>query len=132
MLSRLLTGGRPRPPRREMRHVKRTVREHPVRAIVRQGVGWTVLLVGVLGIVLPLTPAIVLIPAGVAIVGRRQTLIRWARTRLKLLLRVVETLPGVAGRLGRRLASAERRVAKVLRERRLRRFEKAHPDASPA
>jgi len=38
--------------------------------------GWIVILVGIVGIFLPLLPALILIPAGIALVGRRAWAIR--------------------------------------------------------
>jgi uncharacterized membrane protein YdfJ with MMPL/SSD domain len=82
-------------------------------------VGWIVILIGIAGIFLPLLPALVLIPAGVALVGRRSWAVRYARTHVKLLLRRAEKWPGAFGRVGRWLREKERRTAKFLRDRRL-------------
>ena len=117
--ARLLTGGLPRPTHHEL--VKR---RHRVAfswgRLARQIAGWIVIAWGLVAIVLPLQPAVVFIPIGVALVGRRQWLVRWSRTRMKLLLRRAETWSGWLGALGRRAAAAERKVAKLLRERRMR------------
>jgi hypothetical protein len=131
MRSRLLTGGVPHPSRRALREVRRDSRQHPTLTLVRWIVGTIVLVVGVLGIVLPLTPAIVLIPAGVAIAGRDCLMVRWGRASTKLLLRRAETWPGWLGTLGRMAAAAERRFAAKMRHRRMSRVE-GTPAKAPA
>jgi hypothetical protein len=81
--------------------------------------GWLVLLYGIAGIVLPMTPAIVLIPAGAALIGRDQFLVRWLRSSMKLALRRAASWRGPLGRFGNRVRHAEKRIAKKLRDRRL-------------
>lgn len=123
---RLLTGGRTPDPRerRALRRHRRDTRAHPAIAWLRWCAGWLVILLGLLGVLLPGLPALVLIPAGVVLVGRRSTPIRWARTRMKLLLRVAETWRGLPGRLGRMLRERERRIASFLRARRIGTWER--------
>ncbi len=119
MRRRLLTGGRPRPPRLELRLARAATRERPLSRLVRQVTGWVVVATGIVLIVMPVVPGFFLLPVGVALVGRRQWLVRWTRTSVKLGLRVAETWPGWLGRIGRRARAAEKRIAKVLRDRRL-------------
>ena len=91
----------------------------PRVAAWRGALGWIVLAIGVAGIFLPLLPALILIPAGVALLGRRARAVAWLRAHVKLHLRKAQRWRGVAGRVGRFLREKERRAAKVLRDRRL-------------
>ena len=118
---RLLGGGDAAP---KLRRARRAALAHPRVSLVRWISGWFVIVLGVLGIFLPLLPALVLLPIGVALVGRRSTVVRWSRTRMKLLLRVAETWRGLPGRLGRFLRERERRMAAFLRERRIGKWER--------
>lgn len=103
----------------ELHRRQRRSRAHPLVALWRPVLGWLVILVGLAGVILPLLPAIVIIPFGVWLVGRRATAVRFARTRMKLLLRHAETWSGWWGRAGRILRERERRIAKFLRDRRI-------------
>lgn len=123
-LGRLLTGGGAAPTLRERLHARRAAGAHPRVSLVRWISGWFVIVLGILGVFLPLLPALVLLPVGVALVGRRSTVVRWSRTRMKLLLRVAETWRGLPGRLGRFLRERERRMAAFLRERRIGKWER--------
>ena len=115
----LLTGGGERGEPRPSRFGDRFRPAPTLWRRLRQGAGILVLLYGIAGIVLPFTPAIVLIPAGVALIGRDQWLVRWLRSTAKLLLRRAATWPGVLGRWGERARRGEKRLAKKLRDRRL-------------
>jgi len=117
--ARLLTGAQPRPRPPVARARDRFKKPPTWRQRLRSLLGWVVLFVGLLGIVMPFNPAIIVIPAGVALIGRDVFVVRWSRTTGKLLLRFSATWPGWLGRLGRRLGAAERRVSKLLRDRRL-------------
>jgi len=121
---RLLAGGDPAPKLRALRRARRAALAHPRISLVRWISGWIVIVVGLAGVVLPLLPALVLLPVGVALVGRRSTVVRYARTRMKLWLRVAETWRGLPGRLGRFLRERERRMAAFLRERRIGKWER--------
>ncbi len=124
-LPRLLTGGHPRslPPRlRVHANARRTVLAQ-LRAIA----GWIVLGVGLLGIVMPLNPAVIVIPCGVALIGRHHPVIRWFRTRGKLLLRASSRWPGWCGRVATVACHAEQRFAKAMRDRRLGRWQRPAP-----
>jgi hypothetical protein len=94
-------------------------RHGPRAPLWRWLIGWFVIAVGILGIFLPLLPALVLIPAGIALVGRRSWAVRWTRAHVKLFLRRAETWRGAPGRVGAWLRAKERRTAKFLRDRRL-------------
>jgi hypothetical protein len=125
--SRLLTGGGAEvdaPEQRRRRGARRSALAHPRVAWLRWIAGWFVIALGILGVILPGLPALVLIPLGVALVGRRSTFVRWSRTRMKLLLRVAETWRGVPGRVGRILRERERRLATFLRARRIGTWER--------
>ena len=138
-MPRLFTGGRPRPARSESKQRKRSGRKravHPALRIVRIVAGWILIVLGIIGIVMPLMPAVVLIPAGVVLVGRDSFLIRLARVFGKLFLRKAETWSGWLGRLGHWARDAERRFAQKMRDRRVRRHLKragaGKPEASSA
>lgn len=117
--TRLLTGGQPRPHPNPARNADRFRPPATWAHRVRQVAGWIVLFVGILGIVMPFNPAFIVIPAGVALIGRDQWLIRWSRTTGKLLVRSSVSLPSWLGRLGRQVRRAEKRVSKRLRDRRI-------------
>lgn len=130
----LLTGGVARPHPLPRRVGDRLRPPATLAHRLRQVAGWIVLAVGILGIVMPLNPAIVVIPAGVALIGRDQWLIRWCRTTGKLLLRKAAAWPGALGRFGDRLRRAEKRFGCLLRHRRLARWLRTHggADSNPA
>jgi len=117
--ARLLTGGVARPSRAERRRARLHALAHPRVTLGRRIGGWIVIALGILGIVLPGLPALVLIPVGVALVGRRTTAVRFARTQMKLWLRDAARWPGLLGRAGRFLRAREARMAKFLRDRRI-------------
>jgi hypothetical protein len=117
--ARLLTGMEPRPRPPIARACDRFRKPPTWGRRLRSLFGWVVLVVGLIGIVMPFNPALLVIPAGVALIGRDVFVIRWSRTIGKLLLRWSATWPGWLGRIGRRLGAAERRVSKILRDRRL-------------
>ena len=117
--TRLLTGGAPRPHPNPARNADRFRPPATWAHRVRQVAGWIVLFVGIVGIVMPFNPAIIVIPAGVALIGRDQWLIRWSRSTGKLLLRSSVSLPSWLGRLGNQVRRAEKRVSKRLRDRRI-------------
>lgn len=129
-LPRLLTGGIAR--RRPHRIRVVAVGRPSVKRLVRTIAGWIVLVVGIIGIVTPFNPAIVVIPIGVALIGRQQPPIRWLRTRGKLLLRRAARWPGWAGRMALAARLGEKRMAKALRDRRLGAWSLAEARAAPA
>jgi len=75
--------------------------------IARQVLGWICIFLGLLGLLLPLLQGIPLLVLGIALVGRRHPLIRWASVRLKLGLRRWAALQtpviGPTGRLALRV-----------------------------
>ncbi len=75
--------------------------------ILRQVLGWLCILLGLLGLALPVLQGIPLLVIGIALVGRRNKLIRWTSVHLKLALRrwaAVQTpVIGPAGRLALRV-----------------------------
>ena len=74
--------------------------------VARQVLGWMCIFLGLLGLVLPVLQGIPLLVIGIALVGRRHLLIRWASVQLKLFLRrwaALQTpIVGPAGRLSLR------------------------------
>jgi|GEM_PF-1369021 hypothetical protein len=56
-------------------------------AVARPILGWVLLIGGIAGCVLPVLPGIPMIMLGIALVGRRTWLVRWASVHYKLLVR---------------------------------------------
>jgi hypothetical protein len=125
----MLTGGRRPLAAEKMAELRR--QRGPRHHVVRQVIGWIVLLVGIAGIVLPLTPALILIPAGVALIGRNHWTIRRSRVGFRLILRHAEEWPGWAGSAGRVLRRWEKRFGNRLRGRRVRRWERHQSNPQP-
>ena len=85
---------------------------------LRPSLGWLCLALGVLGIIFPLLPGIPFLLAGVALVGRRNWLLRWASIHEKRLLRRWSNHPTpMVRQAGRWLARQQRHVASRLRRR---------------
>ncbi|HNP72378.1 MAG TPA: hypothetical protein PKK15_14760 [Kouleothrix sp.] len=55
--------------------------------VLRPALGWTCIALGLLGVVLPVIPGLPLLFPGIALVGRRTWLIRWASVQIKRALR---------------------------------------------
>lgn len=74
--------------------------------IVRQTLGWLCIVLGLLGLVLPFLQGVLFLVIGIALVGRRNTLIRWTSVRYKQLIRRAAThespIIGWPGRLALR------------------------------
>src|SRR5689334_9372143 len=74
--------------------------------IVRQTLGWLFILMGLIGLMLPVVPQIPFLVIGIALVGRRHPLIRWCSVYFKLFLRrwaALETpMIGALGRMALR------------------------------
>lgn len=97
--------------------------------IGRQILGWLCIVLGVLGLFLPFLQGILFLVIGIALVGRRNWLLRWIVVHLKLLLRAWASHPtpsfAFLGRLAlrgqQRLSVQRRRLAfhwKARQERR--------------
>lgn len=95
---------------------------------MRQVLGWICIILGLLGLALPLLQGIPLLVLGIALVGRRHWLIRWAGVHIKLLLRrwaLIQTpILGPIGRLALRvqqnISRQRRRLHWWYAERRLK------------
>src|SRR5262249_25443497 len=74
--------------------------------IIRQVLGWLFILLGLIGLVLPILQGVIFLVIGIALVGRRHPLIRYVSVYLKLFLRrwaAIQTpLIGPLGRLALR------------------------------
>jgi hypothetical protein len=55
--------------------------------VLRQVLGWIFILLGLVGLVLPILQGVIFLVIGIALVGRRNRLIRWVSVCLKLFLR---------------------------------------------
>lgn len=55
--------------------------------IIRQILGWTCIVLGILGLFLPLLQGVLFLVIGIALVGRRNWLLRWASVKIKLFVR---------------------------------------------
>ena len=85
---------------------------------LRPGLGWLCLALGVLGIIFPLLPGIPILLVGVALVGRRNWVLRWASVQEKRLLRRLARHPAPMVReAGRWLARQQRQLTSRLRRR---------------
>lgn len=84
--------------------------------IARQAFGWLFIVLGLLGLVLPILQGVLFLVIGIALVGRRNFLIRRARVALKRLLRRWAALPTpVVGPAGRVALRAQREFFKRAR-----------------
>lgn len=61
--------------------------------IVRPALGWSSIALGILGCILPVLPGLPFLILGMALVGRRNWLIRWTSVQYKLLVRRWAALP---------------------------------------
>jgi hypothetical protein len=101
----------------------------------RPTLGWLCIGVGVLGLALPLLPGVPIVVLGIALVGRRTWIIRWAGIHGKVLLRRWAALPTpIIGRIGRwalrvqqRISSQRRLLSGRLKRERTR--QRALPDS---
>ena len=55
--------------------------------VFRQALGWLFILLGLVGLALPIVPQIPFLVIGIALVGRRHPVIRWVSVYFKLFLR---------------------------------------------
>ncbi len=97
--------------------------------VLRPILGWLLILIGLLGMPMPVVNGTIFLVIGLVLVGHRNWLIRWSRVQIKLLLQwwagLDTPLIGPLGRLARRSARAvsrqNRRMRWWLMERRARR-----------
>jgi hypothetical protein len=54
--------------------------------VLRQVLGWLFILLGLIGLVLPILQGVIFLVIGIALVGRRHRLIRWVSVHFKLFL----------------------------------------------
>lgn len=70
--------------------------------------GWLLIVVGLIGMPMPIMNGVIFLLLGIALVGHRNWVIRWSRVRIKLLLARWAALPtpviGLIGRLANRSA----------------------------
>lgn len=84
--------------------------------MLRQVIGWICIGLGLIGMALPLLQGIPLLVIGIALVGRRHPLIRWASVHLKLLLRRWAAVQApVIGPLGRLALRAQQQISRQRR-----------------
>jgi len=103
--------------------------------IARQVLGWFFIFLGIIGLFLPLLQGVLFIVIGIALVGRRNWLLRWIVVHLKLLLRRWASHPtpsfAFLGRLAmrgqQRLSMQRRRLAIHWRARQARRHTQRLP-----
>jgi len=84
--------------------------------VLRQVLGWIFILLGLLGLVLPILQGVIFLVIGIALVGRRNPLIRRASVSFKLFLRRWAALPTpLIGRLGRVALRGQQEVSRQRR-----------------
>lgn len=113
----LLSGHGARLPRRKLLRARGRTQQ-PSR-VFRTIAGWLLIVLGIVGLVLPILQGFLLLSAGVAVLGRRSLFVRWCRVRIRLLERRHLASPGIRGRLARwskstRLSWEHRRREKKL------------------
>lgn len=97
--------------------------------VLKPVLGWLLIVVGLIGMPMPIMNGVIFLVIGLALVGHRNRLIRWSRVQIKLLLAwwaALDTpLVGPLGRLARRSAQTISRQHRRMRwwfmERRARR-----------
>jgi hypothetical protein len=107
--------------------------------VVRQVIGWLCILLGLVGLVLPVLQGVIFLMIGIALVGRRHPLIRYVSVYFKLFLRrwaAVQT-PAIRS-LGRMALRGQQKVSRQRRrlhfwwiERRHRIHQEAQLDDRP-
>jgi hypothetical protein len=104
--------------------------------VFRQVLGWLCILLGLIGLVLPVLQGVIFLVIGIALVGRRHPLIRYVSVYFKLFLRrwaalqtpVIGPLGRVALRGQQELSRQRRRLHFWFVERRLNAQQKARLD----
>lgn len=83
---------------------------------MRPVLGWSSILVGILGVILPIIPGIPFLVVGVTLVGRRTWIIRWVAVNWKYMLRRWATSPvPVFGTIGRWAWRSQQEVSRQRR-----------------
>ena len=101
--------------------------------VIRQVIGWFFIFLGLLGLVLPILQGVLFLVLGVALVGRRNWLIRRSALLLKRFLRRWAALPTpLIGRLGRLALAAQHEYSRQSRRLHRRFAERAHRRAQLA
>ena len=106
--------------------------------VLRQVLGWIFILLGLIGLVLPILQGAIFLVIGIALVGRRNRLIRWASVSFKLFLRRWAALPTpLIGPLGRMALRGQQELSRQRRrlhwwyvERRAKRQQMLDKDAA--
>jgi hypothetical protein len=84
--------------------------------VLRQVVGWLFIGLGLLGLVLPILQGVLFLVIGIALVGRRNIVIRYSRVATKRLLRRWAALPTpVVGASGRMALHGQREFSRRAR-----------------
>ena len=84
--------------------------------IARSIIGWVCIIIGVLGVIMPVIPGMPLLIPGIALVGRRTWLIRWSAVQIKRLLRRYAPLHiPLVGPVGRWALRAQHEVSRQRR-----------------
>jgi hypothetical protein len=119
-------------------HVRRrlAIAWRRVWPVFRQVLGWLCILLGLLGLVLPVLQGVIFLVIGIALVGRRHPLIRYVTVYFKLFLRRWAALQTpVIGPLGRLALRGQQNLSRQRRrlhfwwvERRLNTQQKAQSD----
>lgn len=97
--------------------------------VIKPILGWLLIVIGLIGMPMPVMNGVIFLVIGLALVGHRNWLIRWSRVQIKLLLKwwaALDTpIVGPLGRLAQRSAQTisrqHRRMRWWLMERRARR-----------
>jgi hypothetical protein len=84
--------------------------------VFRQALGWFFILLGLLGLALPILQGVIFLVIGIALVGRRHPVIRWVAVSFKRLLRRWAALPTpLIGPLGRMALRGQHKVSRQRR-----------------
>src|SRR4051812_47479176 len=84
--------------------------------VFHQTLGWIFILIGLIGLVLPILQGVIFLVIGIALVGRRHPLIRWVSIYLKLFLRRWAALQTpLIGPLGRLALHGQQQVSRQRR-----------------
>ncbi|HMQ31705.1 MAG TPA: hypothetical protein PKD53_13345 [Chloroflexaceae bacterium] len=87
--------------------------------VLKPVLGWLLIVIGLIGMPMPIMNGVIFLVIGLALVGHRNRLIRWSRVQIKLLLvwwSALDTpLVGPLGRLARRSAQTISRQHRRMR-----------------